>query len=48
MAQAETISYIAIADLDLDQGALGVLDEVRMRALIRAVGNVIASDCEPI
>jgi mRNA-degrading endonuclease toxin of MazEF toxin-antitoxin module len=48
VAQAETISYIAIADLDLDQGVLGVLDEVRMRALIKAIGNVIASDCEPV
>jgi mRNA-degrading endonuclease toxin of MazEF toxin-antitoxin module len=48
VAQAETISYIAVADLDLDQGSLGVLDEVRMRALIRAIGNVIASDCEPV
>jgi mRNA-degrading endonuclease toxin of MazEF toxin-antitoxin module len=47
VAQAETISYIAVADLDLDHGALGVLDEVRMRALIKAIGHVIASDCEP-
>src|SRR4051812_46583330 len=35
-AQAETISYIGSADLDLDQGAIGVLDEPRMRALIKA------------
>jgi mRNA-degrading endonuclease toxin of MazEF toxin-antitoxin module len=48
VAQAETISYIAISDLDLDQGVLGVLDEARMRALIKAIGNVIASDCEPV
>jgi mRNA-degrading endonuclease toxin of MazEF toxin-antitoxin module len=33
VAQAETISYIAVADLDLDHGVLGVIDEVRMRAL---------------
>ena len=48
VAQAETISYVAIADLDLDQGVLGVLDEARLRALIKAIGNVIASDCEPV
>ena len=48
VAQAETVSYIAVADLDLDQGVLGVLDEARMRALIKAIGKVIASDCEPV
>ncbi len=47
VAQAETVSYIAVADLDLDQGVLGVLDETRMRAFIKAIGHVIASDCEP-
>ncbi len=47
VAQAETISYIAVSDLDLDHGVLGILDEGRMRDLIRAIGNVIASDCEP-
>ena len=47
VAQAETVSYITVVDLDLDQGVLGVLDEARMRALIKAIGNVIASDCEP-
>jgi hypothetical protein len=48
VAQAETISYIAVADLDLDHGVLGVIDEVRMRALIKAIGHVVASDCEPL
>jgi mRNA-degrading endonuclease toxin of MazEF toxin-antitoxin module len=47
VAQAETVSYIAVVDLDLDRGALGVLDAARMRALIKAIGHVIASDCEP-
>jgi mRNA-degrading endonuclease toxin of MazEF toxin-antitoxin module len=48
VAQAETISYIAVVDLDMDQGVIGFLDEVRMRTLIKAIGHVIASDCEPI
>ncbi len=48
VAQAETVSYIAVVDLDLDQGILVVLDQSRMRALIKAIGNVIASDCEPV
>ena len=47
VAQAETISYIATADLDLDRGVIGTLDETRMRAVVKAIGNAIASDCEP-
>ena len=47
MAQAETITYLELSDLDLDAGSLGVLDDARMRDLIRAVGNMMASDCEP-
>ncbi len=47
VAQAEAIAYLAIADLDIDAGILGVLDDVRMRDLIRAVGNMMGSDCEP-
>lgn len=48
VAQAETITYPAIADLDLDSGAIGVLDEVRVRELIKAIGHILASDCEPV
>ncbi|MFI5455768.1 MAG: hypothetical protein ACHRXM_09990 [Isosphaerales bacterium] len=48
MAQAETISYIAVVDLDMDQGVLGVLDDLRMKVLIKAIGHAIASDCEPV
>jgi len=47
VAQAETITYLAVSDLDLDAGVLGVLDALRMRELVRAVGNMMASDCEP-
>jgi mRNA-degrading endonuclease toxin of MazEF toxin-antitoxin module len=45
VAPAEAITYIAVADLDA--GVLGVLDEVRVRDLIRAIGNMMGSDCEP-
>jgi mRNA-degrading endonuclease toxin of MazEF toxin-antitoxin module len=48
VAQAETITYLAVSDLDLDSGAIGVLDEVRMRELIKAIGDLLASDCEPV
>ena len=47
VAQAETICFIGVADLDLDAGVLGVLDDTHHRALIRAIGYVMASDCEP-
>ena len=47
MAQAETITYLAVSDLDLDSGAIGVLDELRMLGLIKAIGHMLASDCEP-
>jgi mRNA-degrading endonuclease toxin of MazEF toxin-antitoxin module len=48
VAQAETITYLGVSDLDLDSGAIGVLDEIRMRELIKAIGHVLASDCEPV
>jgi mRNA-degrading endonuclease toxin of MazEF toxin-antitoxin module len=48
VAQAETITYLAVSDLDLDSGAIGVLDELRMRELIKAIGHMLASDCEPV
>lgn len=48
VAQAETITYLESADLDPDAGVLGVLDEARMRDLIRAIGNMMGSDCEPL
>jgi mRNA-degrading endonuclease toxin of MazEF toxin-antitoxin module len=47
VAQAEAITYIAESDLDFDSGAVGTLDEVRLRDLIKAVGNMMGSDCEP-
>jgi mRNA-degrading endonuclease toxin of MazEF toxin-antitoxin module len=48
VAQAETITYLAASDLDLDSGAIGVLDEARMRELIKANGDMLATDCEPV
>jgi len=48
VAQAETISSIPTDQLDLSAGPIGTLDEIRMRDVIRAVGDAIASDCEPV
>jgi mRNA-degrading endonuclease toxin of MazEF toxin-antitoxin module len=47
VVQAETITYLAVSDLDPDAGVLGVLDESRMHDLIRAVGDMMGTDCEP-
>ena len=47
VAQAETTSYLAVSDLDLDAGIMGSLDESKFRELIRAVGNMMGSECEP-
>lgn len=47
VAQAETITYLSISDLDIEAGILGVLDEVRMRDLIKAIGKMMGSECEP-
>jgi hypothetical protein len=36
------------AQLDLASGPEGVLDEVSLRDVIKAIGHVLESDCEPI
>lgn len=48
VAQAETVTFLESSALDLATGALGVLDEARIRDLVRAVGNMMGSDCEPL
>lgn len=47
VAQCETISTVPIDQLDLSSGALGKLDDVTLRSVIKAIGYVIESDCEP-
>jgi hypothetical protein len=32
---------------DLDSDIVGTLDPLRMREIIRAIGHVLDSDCEP-
>ena len=39
--------YRALDQMELSTGPLGVLDDVRMRSVIHAIGHVIDSDCEP-
>ena len=45
VAQCENI-FLVSKD-SLDAGPFGTLDDVAMRDVIRAIGNVIDSDCEP-
>jgi mRNA-degrading endonuclease toxin of MazEF toxin-antitoxin module len=48
VAQGETISAIPTTQLHAANGPLGKLDDVTLRELIKALGNVIESDCEPL
>ena len=47
-ARCETLAPTAIASLDLAEGPLGILDDVTMRDVVRAIGYVIESECEPV
>jgi mRNA-degrading endonuclease toxin of MazEF toxin-antitoxin module len=48
VAQCENILSVEMSQLDLAAGPLGVLDELTLRDVIKAIGYVIASDCEPV
>jgi len=37
-----------LVHIDQNQGLVGVLDEVRLRDVIKAIGHVLESDCEAI
>jgi mRNA-degrading endonuclease toxin of MazEF toxin-antitoxin module len=47
VAQCENLFSIDKVQVDLENGPMGSLDESMMRDLIKAVGFVLASDCEP-
>ena len=48
VTQGENILSVELSRLDLDRGPRGILDPARFRDVIRAIGNVLGSDCEPI
>jgi mRNA-degrading endonuclease toxin of MazEF toxin-antitoxin module len=48
VAQGESIGPILIEDIDLDEGPIAVLDELRMRDVVRAIGYTIGAECEPV
>lgn len=45
MAQCENI--FLVAKDSLDNAPIGVLSDIALRDVVKAIGNVIDSDCEP-
>ena len=48
VAQAEVITFINVSDLDVEKGLAGKLPDERYREIVRAIGHVLSSDCEPL
>jgi mRNA-degrading endonuclease toxin of MazEF toxin-antitoxin module len=48
VAQCENILSIEKSQLDLAGGPVGILDDVALRDVIKAIGYVMESDCEPV
>lgn len=48
VAQAEHIALIEKDDLDFERGCLARLDGSTLRSLVKAIGQVICADCEPL
>lgn len=47
VAQAEGMSLMSVDMLDLEEGLVGSLGKSAMGRLIKAIGNVIAAECDP-
>src|SRR5690242_6872983 len=47
VAQCENMLSMEKTDIDLAGGPMGVLDDARMREIIKTIGYVLDSDCEP-
>src|SRR5262245_13023720 len=48
VAQCENVLSIEKRQLDLEAGPIGVLDDRSLRDVVKAIGYVIESDCEPV
>ncbi len=48
VAQCENLLSIEQSQVDLSAGPIGVLDELSWRDVIKAIGYVMESDCEPV
>ncbi len=47
VAQCEAIYALEKGEIDIASGLIGRLDTAKLRDVIKAVGYVIDSDCEP-
>jgi mRNA-degrading endonuclease toxin of MazEF toxin-antitoxin module len=47
VAQCENLLSIELTQLDLSDGPLGMLGDMAFRDVIKAIGYVMDSDCEP-
>ena len=47
VAQCEAIDALEKGEIDIASGPIGRLDTARLRDVIKAIGAVIDSDCEP-
>ena len=47
VAQCEAIYALEKGEIDIASGPVGRLDVARLRDVIKAIGDVIDSDCEP-
>ena len=47
VAQCDNILSMEKVQLDTVDGPIGILDEMALRDVIKAIGHVIESDCEP-
>jgi len=48
VAQCENMVSLEKTDIiDLDDGPIAILDEIKLRDVIKSIGYVMESDCEP-
>ncbi len=48
VAQCDNMLSVEKSEVDLASGPVGELDELTMRDVVKAIGHVMASDCEPV
>jgi mRNA-degrading endonuclease toxin of MazEF toxin-antitoxin module len=47
VAQCENMLAISVSQLDLAAGPIATLDATALRSVVKAIGDVIDSDCDP-
>ena len=48
VAQCDNIVSVELSQLDRANGPIGLLDDLTLRDVIKAIGHVMDSDCEPV